>query len=121
MAQDIARTGRQLRSLVKPDGELEISLIDAPFPVPAPDEVVLRVEATPINPSDLGMLFGAADLATVKVSGSAARPVVTARIPERSMRAMAGRVGHRMPVGNEGAGVVVEAGASPAAQALLGR
>lgn len=121
MVQDTARTGLQLRSLVKPDGELEISLIDAPFPVPAPDEVVLRVEATPINPSDLGMLFGAADLATVEVSGSAARPVVTARIPERSMRAMAGRVGHRMPVGNEGAGVVVEAGASPEAQALLGR
>lgn len=121
MVQDTARTGLQLRSLVKPDGELQISLIDAPFPVPAPDEVVLRVEATPINPSDLGMLFGAADLATVEVSGSAARPVVTARIPERSMRAMAGRVGHRMPVGNEGAGVVVEAGASPEAQALLGR
>jgi NADPH:quinone reductase len=121
MAHDTARTGLQLRSLVKPDGELEISLIEAPFPVPAPDEVVLRVEASPINPSDLGMLFGAADLATVTVGGSTARPVVTARIPDRSMRAMAGRVGHRMPVGNEGAGVVVEAGASPAAQALLGR
>jgi NADPH2:quinone reductase len=121
MAHDTARTGLQLRSLVKPDGELEISLIDAPFPTPAPDEVVLSVEATPINPSDLGMLFGAADLATVAVGGSAARPVVTARIPERAMRAMAGRVGHRMPVGNEGAGVVVAAGASPEAQALLGR
>ncbi|MEI7444539.1 MAG: zinc-binding dehydrogenase [Burkholderiales bacterium] len=116
-----ARTGLQLRSTVKPDGELEITLIDQTIPAPADDEVVVRVEATPINPSDLGLLFGPADLSTLKVAGTADRPVVTARIPERAMPAMAARVGKRMPVGNEGAGTVVDAGASPAAQALKGR
>jgi NADPH2:quinone reductase len=121
MTASQARTGLQLRSLIKPDGELEITLVERPVPVPADDEVVLRVEASPINPSDLGMLFGAADLATVSVGGTPQRPVVTARVPERSMRGMAGRVGQPMPVGNEGAGTVVAAGASAAAQALLGR
>jgi NADPH:quinone reductase-like Zn-dependent oxidoreductase len=116
-----ARTGLQLRSLVKPDGELEITLVDQTVPEPGPDEVVVRVEATPLNPSDLGLLFGAADLSTLKIGGTAARPVVTARIPERAMPAMAARVGHAMPVGNEGAGTVVGAGSSPEAQALVGR
>lgn len=114
-------TGLQLRSTVKPDGELEITLIDRTFPEPGPDEVLVRVDATPINPSDLGMLFGPADIDTLKVGGTAERPIVTARIPERSMRAMAARIGKPMPVGNEGAGVVVAAGASPQAQALKGR
>src|SRR5690606_9195529 len=73
------------------------------------------------NPSDIGLLFGAADLSSVKVAGSADRPLVTASIPERAMPGMAARVGQSMPVGNEGAGLVVAAGASSAAQALLGR
>jgi len=110
-------TGLQLRSLVKPGGELELSLVDTPVPAPAADEVIVRVEAAPINPSDIGLLFGAADMSTAKQSGG----VVTAGIPERGLKAMAGRLGQSMPVGNEGAGVVVEAGSSTAAQALLGR
>jgi NADPH:quinone reductase-like Zn-dependent oxidoreductase len=114
-------TGLQLRSLVKPDGELEITLAEKTFPAPGPDEVLVRVQATPINPSDLGMLFGPADLSTVKVGGTPDRPVVTARIPERAMPSLAARAGRPMPVGNEGAGVVVAAGASPQAQALMGR
>jgi NADPH2:quinone reductase len=116
-----ARTGLQLRSLVKSDGELEITLVDQTVPDPGPDEVVVRVEATPLNPSDLGLLFGAADFSTLKVGGTAARPVVTARVPERAMTSMGARVGQAMPVGNEGAGTVVEAGSSPEAQALAGR
>jgi NADPH2:quinone reductase len=107
--------------LVKPDGELELSLISVDTPAPAPDEVVVRIEATPINPSDIGLLFGAADLGTVKASGTPARPVVTARIPERFMKSMAARVGQSLPVGNEGAGVVIAAGSSAAAQTLLGK
>jgi NADPH:quinone reductase len=114
-------TGLQLRSLVKPTGELELSLVSVPTPNPAPDEVVLRVEATPLNPSDIGLLFGAADISTAKASGSAASPVVTMAIADAGMKGMAGRLGQSMPVGNEGAGVVVAAGASPAAQALLGK
>jgi NADPH2:quinone reductase len=113
--------GLQLRSLVKPDGELELSLISVDTPAPASDEVVVRIEATPINPSDIGLLFGAADLGTVKVAGNPASPVVTARVPERLMKSMAARVGQSLPVGNEGAGVVVAVGSSAAAQALLGK
>ena len=115
------RTGLQLRSLVKASGELELSLLSIDTPTPAPDEVVIRIEATPINPSDIGLLFGAADLGTLSVSGTPSSPVVTARIPERLMKSMAGRLGQSLPVGNEGAGVVVAAGTSAAAQALLGR
>src|SRR5690606_25694353 len=74
-----------------------------------------------VNPSDLGLLFGPADLGTLRFSGSDARPVLTARVPERAMRGLARRIGQSMPVGNEGAGVVVAAGESPAAQALLGK
>lgn len=114
-------TALQLRSLVKASGELEVSLIRVPIPVPLPDEVVVRVEASPINPSDLGLLFGAADMTTARVSGTPEQPVLIARIPEDRMKVMAGRVGQSMPVGNEGAGVVVTAGSSVEAQALRGR
>jgi NADPH2:quinone reductase len=111
----------QLRSLIRANGELELSLHDEPIPEPQPHEVVIRIEASPMNPSDLGLLFGAADMGTAKVSGTPERPVVTATVPERAMPAMAGRLDQSMPVGNEGAGVVVKAGASPAAQALMGK
>ena len=114
-------TALQLRSLVQPDGTLQVSLEPTPVPTPGPDEVLIQVQATPINPSDIGLLFGPADLSTVQVAGSADRPVVTARIPERAMPGMAARLGQSMPVGNEGAGLVVAAGSSPAAQALVGR
>jgi NADPH2:quinone reductase len=115
------RSGLQLRSLIRPDAVLEVSLVELPVPAPGPDEVLVRVQATPVNPSDLGLLFGPADLSTLRVSGPPERPVVTAAVPERAMAGVAGRVGESMPVGNEGAGTVVAAGSSPAAQALLGR
>lgn len=115
------RTGLQLRSQIKSSGELELSLDSVDTPQPGPDEVLIRIEASPLNPSDLGLLFGAADMSTAKASGTAERPVVTARVPEGAMRSMSGRMDASMPVGNEGAGVVVDAGSSPAAQALLGK
>jgi NADPH:quinone reductase-like Zn-dependent oxidoreductase len=116
-----SKNGLQLRSLIKKSGELEISLLDVPTPEPSADEVVVRVEASPINPSDLGLLVGAADMATAKASGTKEAPVITAKIPEAAMRAMAGRLDQSLPVGNEGAGVVVRAGSSEAAQALMGK
>ena len=121
MSIDTKRTSLELRSLVKSCGELELSLVSTVIPTPAPDEVVVRIEAAPINPSDIGLLFGAADMSTAHASGSADSPVVTASIPERFLKSMAGRLDQSMPVGNEGAGVVVEAGVSGAAQALLGK
>ncbi len=117
----MALEGLQLRSLVKRSGELELSLVKAPVPDPAPDEIVVRVEASPINPSDLGLLIGPADLATATVSGTKDLPVVTAKIPEQALRMVAARLDESMPVGNEGAGVVVAAGSSPQAQALMGK
>ncbi|MGA8900464.1 zinc-binding dehydrogenase [Bradyrhizobium sp.] len=115
------KSGLQLRSLIKKSGELEISLLEIPTPEPSVDEVVVRVEASPINPSDLGLLTGAADMTTAKAAGSKDAPVITARVPEAAMRAMAGRLDQSMPVGNEGAGVVVRTGSSDAAKALMGK
>jgi NADPH:quinone reductase-like Zn-dependent oxidoreductase len=120
MASD-GNSGLQLRSMIKKSGELEISLVEVATPEPAADEVVVRVEASPINPSDLGLLIGAADMTTAKASGTKDAPVITAKVLEAAMKAMAGRLDQSMPVGNEGAGVVVKAGSSDAAQALMGK
>ena len=115
MSYDPAGTSLQLRSLVTEGGELQVSLASVANPVPGADEVVVRVEASPINPSDLGLLLAAADMSTATSSGG----VLKASIPAPFMKAMAPRVGQSLPVGNEGAGTVVAAGAN--AQALLGR
>jgi NADPH:quinone reductase-like Zn-dependent oxidoreductase len=114
-------TGLQLRSLIKKSGELEISLAQVAIPEPDANEVVVRIEASPINPSDLGLLIGAADMATAKMSGTKEAPVITAVVPEAAMKAMAGRLDESMPVGNEGAGVVVKTGSSDEAKALMGK
>ncbi|MBC7735627.1 MAG: zinc-binding dehydrogenase [Bacteriovorax sp.] len=121
MTTEHPRTGLQLRSRVRPEGVLEISLVDTELPALAPDEVIVRIEAAPINPSDIGLLFGAADIGSATVTGTGMGTVVTAPIPERLRAAMAGRLDQSLPVGNEGAGVVVAAGPADAAQALLGK
>ena len=121
MTTDKPTTGLQLRSLVKPDGDLALSLQSVAMAPPAPNEVLVRIEAAPINPSDIGLLFGAADMSTAKLSGTPDGPVVTARIPDAAMKSMAGRLDASLPVGNEGAGVVIAAGSSTEAQALLGK
>ncbi len=114
-------TGLQLRSKISKQGELELSLVPVDFPEPGPDQVLVKVEATPINPSDLGLLLGPADPATAKASGSGASVKVTASVPQQSLPFLAARLDQSMPVGNEGAGTVVKAGSSEAAQALLGK
>jgi NADPH2:quinone reductase len=113
----------QLRSLIKKTGEMELSLVSTPVPDPGPDDVVVRLEAAPLNPSDLGLLLAAVDWKNARVGGTAGRPTVTAAVPisENALRALAARVDVSMPVGNEGAGTVVAAGSSQAAQALMGR
>jgi NADPH:quinone reductase-like Zn-dependent oxidoreductase len=121
MAVENAGAGLQLRSLIKNSGELELSLVPVATPEPDADQVVVRVEASPINPSDLGLLTGAADMSTAKSSGRGDSTVVTASVPQAAMKAMAGRLDESMPVGNEGAGVVVKTGSSDAAKALLGK
>jgi NADPH:quinone reductase-like Zn-dependent oxidoreductase len=121
MSAEIPATALQLRSLVRDDQQVELSLETVEVPEPGPGEVVVRVEAAPINPSDLGLLLAGADVTAAVSSGPADRPVVTAPLPDAAMRAMKQRVGIPMPVGNEGSGTVVAAGSSAAAGALLGK
>ena len=121
MSAQVPATAMQLRSLVTSEGELQLSLASVPVTAPGEDEVVVRVEASPINPSDLGLLFGGADMPNAVASGTADAPAITAQVPEVVRPMMAARVGESMPVGNEGGGVVVLAGSSAAAQALLGK
>jgi NADPH:quinone reductase len=121
MPNDLPNTMRQIRSLITPDGQLELSIASMEMPEPQPHEVLVRIEAAPINPSDLGLLISTADLETLQAGGTPDNPVVTATIPPQTMRGLAGRSGQSMPVGNEGCGVVVAAGSSDEAQALDGR
>jgi NADPH:quinone reductase len=114
-------TSLALHSLVTPDRTIEASLDEVEIPEPGPDQVVVRVEAAAINPSDLGMLFAGADLDHAQTKDAGGRPVLVAPLSEAAARAATARVGQPMPVGNEGAGTVVAAGASDGAQALLGK
>lgn len=117
----MTQTGLQLRSLVSDDATLHLSLQEVDVPEPGADEVLVRVEAAPLNPSDLALLFGPADMTAARFSGTPERPEVTADIPENLMRMVQARIGQSLPVGNEGAGTVIAAGSSDAAQAMLGK
>lgn len=116
MSQQLSR---QIRSKITSAGKLELSIESVPVPEPADHEVVVRVEATPINPSDLGLLIGPADVDSMQVTGTAENPVVTMDVPEKMLNALAARLDESMPVGNEGAGVVVAAGKD--ASELMGK
>lgn len=122
MTEQLPKTALELRSLVTPDGTLELSLHEVEVPAPGPEEVVVRVEASPVNPSDLGLLIpSVADMSAATVTGTPERPVVTAPLREGALAGLSARIGESLPVGNEGAGTVVAAGSSPAAQALVGK
>jgi NADPH:quinone reductase-like Zn-dependent oxidoreductase len=121
MTAPLPDTALELRSLVTSQGMLELSLQDVSVPAPGADEVLVRIEAAPINPSDLGLLVAGADMTAANVEGTPERPVVTAPLGAGALKALSARVDESLPVGNEGAGTVVAAGSSPAAQALLGR
>lgn len=121
MSNELPETSLQIRTLVTPEGKLELSLVETPVKAPGPDQVVVRVEGTPINPSDLGLLVGGADMSTAVQGGTKESPTITADVPAGGLRAMKARLGQSLAVGNEGAGTVIAAGDSPAAQALLGK
>ncbi len=114
-------TGLNLRSLVTDDGHLQLILKEAPVPEPGDDEVVVRIEATPINPSDQATLIFPADVSTGSTSGSGANTVYSAKLKAGVESRVKPRIGKPLPAGNEGAGTVVKAGSSKAAQALLGK
>lgn len=109
--------GLKLLSTLHEDGRLTVELAEETLPAPKGDEVLVRVEAAPINPSDLGLLFAAADLANADY----AEGRIVARMSDPARRALAGRVGQPMTIGNEAAGTVMAAGEAPEAQALLGK
>lgn len=114
-------TNIELTSTISEDNKLELALREIEIPQPGENQVVIRVEAAPINPSDLGVMFSVADMTTAKQSGSADRPVISADVPAKFMGAVKKRIGKSIPVGNEGAGTVVAAGSSAAAQSLMGK
>ena len=120
MSTMVPLTFRQIRSLLLPSGELRVSLDSVEMPEPAADEVIVRIDASPINPSDIGQLFGAADLITLRDAESGGTPTLVGHVSPPAMEAMALRIGQPLPCGNEGAGVVVAGGREPRAQALLG-
>lgn len=114
----MAFRGRELRTTLTEDGTLALSLEDVSVAVPGPDEIVVRVEAAPINPSDLGLLLGPADVGTMETSGTDERPVATFRLPKAILGGLRARIGQSLAVGNEGAGIVIAAGEN--AKALEG-
>ena len=109
--------GKRITSTLTADGMLTVAL--EPFALPDPEgaQVLVQIEAAPVNPSDLALLFGPADLETA----SYAPGRIVAAMPKAAMAVMAGRLGQAMPVGNEAAGTVIAAGSDPYAQALLGK
>ncbi len=117
---DVPETTRQLRSLVDESGEVRVSLETIATPKPRRHQVLVRVEAAPLNPSDLALMLAMSDVEQARAGGSSEAPVVTAPVHPAVMRSLKARLGVSMPVGNEGSGVVVAAGDSPEAQALLG-
>ncbi|WP_257550014.1 zinc-binding dehydrogenase [Sphingopyxis sp. DBS4] len=118
---DLPETNTVMVTLVKPEGQLEAYFERRAMPEPKPHEVLVEVLTTPINPSDLGLLFGGADMTTARAGTRDGLPMITADVPPAGMRAMGGRIGDALPIGNEGCGTVVKAGDSPEAQALLGK
>lgn len=121
MTADLPESALELRSLVTSRGTLELSLVEVPVLTPTATQVLIRVEAAPINPSDLGLLTAGADLGAATVAGTPERPIVTAALGDGALGGLSARVDTPLPVGNEGAGTVVAAGASSEAQALLGK
>ncbi len=91
-------SGLTLRSKITTSGELQLWLEETAAPELAPDDVLLRVDASPINPSDLGVLFGPADLSTLVAGGTAERPTITASIPKARLASVAARIDQAMAV-----------------------
>jgi NADPH2:quinone reductase len=114
-------TNIQLISTISEDNKLILALQDIEMPKPGAEEVIIRIEAAPLNPSDIAVMFSAANMSTATQSGTEQNPIITADIPAQFMPAVNTRVGKATPVGNEGAGTVVATGSSPAAQALMGK
>lgn len=109
----------QWRSRISAQGELTLTLDDVALPEPTADEVIVRVDAAPINPADLGLLFGPADRASLVFEQHDGKPSIRGRVPDSRLATVQARLDQALPLGNEGAGMVIAAGID--AQHLLGR
>lgn len=110
-------TGKQIFTALAADGTLTVEVAKSEFPDPTGNKVLVKMEAAPINPSDLALLFGPADLANAEYSDGK----IVATMPEPFASGSKGRHDKRMPVGNEGAGTVIVAGDGEMAQGLMGK
>ncbi|MDX5329623.1 MAG: NADH oxidase, partial [Caulobacteraceae bacterium] len=119
MSDAVKADGLELRSLITSDGELRLSLERVKTPEPGPGQLLVRVQASPINPSDLGLLLGPVDMESLSASGSGETATVVGKVPPQRLPALRPRLDESMPVGNEGAGLVIKAG--PGAEAYLGK
>lgn len=117
----LPKTYLQMLSTVTEDAQLRLELVEKPMPTPKPGEIIIRVDATPINPSDHGVMFGWTDMSKASSKGEGVKTVLSAPVSPHGMAVMKARIGQALPVGNEGAGEVVAAGDDPAAQALMGK
>ena len=114
----MSRSGRELRSMLARDGALRLWLEETSVPEPAADEVVVRVEAAPINPADIMVLLASANPSSLRRGGTVAAPMLEGIVVDVPP-ALAGRLDIPVPAGTEGAGTVVAAGAASAR--LIGR
>tara|TARA_R110002124_G_scaffold78284_9_gene209104 strand:- start:1476 stop:2615 length:1140 start_codon:yes stop_codon:yes gene_type:complete len=117
----LPKTYMQMFSTLTPEGVLKMELVEQQMPTPKPNQVIVRVEASPINPSDLGVMFGMANTSEAISAGAGKDIALTAPVSAQGMRVMKARVGQALPVGNEGAGTVVAAGDGDVAQSLMGK
>jgi len=118
---DLPATALELRSTLTDDGNVTMGIRETDVVAPTDDQVVVRVDAAPINPSDLGMMLGGGDAREARAAGDDTHAAVSVPLTGAAVAAQRARLGKPMPVGNEGGGVVVAAGSSPQAQALLGK
>jgi NADPH:quinone reductase-like Zn-dependent oxidoreductase len=112
-------TSKQLFTLISNEGQLEISLKTVDVPQPKAHEVIVRIEAAPINPSDMWPMFGPANLAEGVLSED--KSTFSAPVHKGILPRIKSRLGQVLPIGNEGAGTVIAAGDSEAAQSLMGK
>src|SRR5882762_5314667 len=119
MTDLVGLKGLELRSTITSSGTLALRLEEVVVPEPAWDEVLVRVEAAPLNPSDIILLLGPAELSTIQAVGSADRPMVKASVPQPRLAEVMGRLDQAVPAGNEGAGIIIDAGTR--SRELIGR
>jgi NADPH2:quinone reductase len=112
-------TTLEIRSRISREGELKLWLEEVHLPRPRPNEIVVRVEAAPLNPSDQILMLGSVDLTSLRASGTVNRPIIEGRVPPERLAVMSGRLDRSLAVGNEGAGTVIAAGSE--ATSLVGR